>query len=351
MSAPEGALAARAIRDHAAPLAEALVQREFAARPDLAARFGPHGRAKSLEDASYHFAFLAQALELARPALFDGYIGWVKALLAHRRVTPEDLKHHLERMVEALIASLPAGAAALAVDCVGEAIARLPRHPASVDAALGRIPQRARDYLALMLALDAEGARRLVVDELRRGVGIGELYLQVLAPAMHEVGLLWQAARISVAQEHYCTGVTLTVAGELSASVHAVRAGRTAIVACVSGEQHSLGSRMVADFLDLTGWRTLWLGASTPTRDLLHMAEELDADLLAISCSYAPYLHDVAKLIAALRAQPATRDVKVMVGGHAFAWCEGLWRDVGADGYAEDAAQAAQCAHQLLARA
>ena len=105
---------------------------------------------------------------------------------------------------------------------------------------------------------------------------------------------------------------------------------------------------MVADLLDMTGWRTLWLGASTPTSDLLRMVVDTRADLLALSCSHAPCLHDMASLITALRVLPECRHVKVLAGGYAFDSCDGLWRSVGADAYARDAHEAAQVARRLV---
>lgn len=343
--------ASQLLKQRGAELAERLVEREFAARPELAERFGPMGRAKSLQDAHYHFGFLALALEFNRPDMFAGYIAWVKTLLAHRRVPAEVLGHHLEHMAGVLEASLPSPEAAEAVAFVRNALERLPQAPAALDDSIGQLPPLARSYVERLLANDSDGARQLAIDAVRGGMGAGELYLKVFAPALHEVGLLWQANKISVAQEHYCTGVTQTIMSQVSASVNAVRARRTAVVACVAGEQHAIGSRMVADFLDMTGWRTLWLGASTPTADLLRMVVDLKADLLALSCTYAPHLHDVASLISALRAMPEGRHVKVLVGGHAFSWSEDLWRVIGADGHATDAAQAAQMAHRLVSGA
>jgi methanogenic corrinoid protein MtbC1 len=350
MSAPEAAATAAAllVNERAPALAEALVEREFAARPELAARFGPQGRAKSLQDARYHFAFLALALEFGRPEIFSSYMAWVKTVLAHRRVPPEVLEHHLAHMADVVEDALPQAEARAAAQCIRDAADRVRLAPDSLDAQLGQLSPLAQRYVQLLLANDDPGARALVLEEIRRGMGAGELYLQVLAPALHEVGRLWQANRISVAQEHYCTGVTQKIMAEVSASVQAVRARRTAVVACVAGEQHAIGSRMVADFLDMTGWRTLWLGASTPSTDLLRMVVDLKAELLALSCTYAPHLHEVAALVSALRALPETKDVKVLVGGTAFGWGEDLWRAVGADAFAADAAQAAQAAQRLV---
>lgn len=334
--------AALAISEQAPALARELLRCERAAPPNADTVW-----AKSEEDARLHFVVLARALEFGRPQLFSSQMAWVKAVLAHRNVPSAALAHHLRCMDDVLETHLAPAPGREAVSYVRQALLALPGAPDSLDPQIGKLPTLAQQYLERMLVLDAEGARRLVADSMRHGLGMGELYLQVIEPAMREVGLLWQAGRISVAQEHYCTGVTRMAIAHIAVDSAAIRPSRTAVVACVAGELHELGSRMVADFLEATGWRTLWLGASTPTADLLRIAIDLRADLLALSCAHAPNLHDLAALIAGVRALPELRELKVLVGGHAFRHCEELWQDVGADAYAADAAQAVQRAEAL----
>jgi methanogenic corrinoid protein MtbC1 len=50
------------------------------------------------------------------------------------------------------------------------------------------------------------------------------------------------------------------------------------------------------------------------------------------------HIHAVADLIAATRA--AGNPPRILVGGAPFNSVPGLWEDVGADGYARDAAEA-----------
>jgi methanogenic corrinoid protein MtbC1 len=324
------------VSENIARLADVLVQREPA---------GAH------EDVRRHFAFLAHALEFGRPQLFERYAAWCKPMLAHRGVPPAAFSRQLDAMALAIEEMVPAREARVAMQFVRGARGAVAQVPESIDSALGAIPPDAKAYLARLLESDTEGARRYARGILHDAGGLADLYLKVLAPAMKEVGLLWQANRISVAQEHYCAGVTQMVMGDAGNFVRGVSGGRTAVVACVTGEQHSMGSRMVADLLDLTGWRTLWLGASTPGGDLLRMVVEQEADLLALSCSHAPCVHDVATLVTSLRVLPECRHVKVLVGGYAFDSSAELWRDVGADAYAADAAAATQVAHRLVPQA
>ena len=52
--------------------------------------------------------------------------------------------------------------------------------------------------------------------------------------------------------------------------------------------------------------------------------------------------------VRAVRADPRTRSVRVLVGGNPFNVADDLWREIGADGWAADAAGAVLRAEELV---
>ncbi len=124
--------------------------------------------------------------------------------------------------------------------------------------------------------------------------------------------------------------------------------GRRGVIACVADETHDVGTRMVADLLELAGWDTIYLGGNVPIRDIVQVLVEHRADLLAASATMTYHLPAVIDLIAAVRAEPACAGVKVMVGGRLFHAESGLWQRVGADGHAADADEACHLADCLM---
>ena len=66
-------------------------------------------------------------------------------------------------------------------------------------------------YLECLIAPDARRARSLIEESLAAGISAASLYLEVIDPAMREVGRLWEIARLSVAQEHLATQITQSV--------------------------------------------------------------------------------------------------------------------------------------------
>ena len=341
------------MRDQAGALADAVVACEYGRHPKLRARYGAAGRTKSRQDAVYHFLHLADALDANSPALFNDYIGWVKVLLQHLGVSSEDLDHHLNCMAAVVREQMPAPVAARAITMVEGARTALPAMPSTTASFLDprqRLSPLVHEYVHTMLGGYRQAAGQLVFDAADRGEPVPQLYLQVFQPALREIGRLWQLQKISVAQEHFCSVATQIVMAQLLLRVPtAKRCGRGVVVACVSGDLHELGARMVADFFEMAGWDTYFCGANTPHAAVVHSVVERKADLLAVSATMGYHLHAVQDLIEMVRADPRCAGLHVMVGGHPFTADPALWRTVGADGTAADAQAAVALAGQWLA--
>ena len=54
------------------------------------------------------------------------------------------------------------------------------------------------------------------------------------------------------------------------------------MIACVAGETHEIGTRMVADLLELAGWDTIYLGGNVPISDVVQVLVEHQADRLRL---------------------------------------------------------------------
>ena len=106
---------------------------------------------------------------------------------------------------------------------------------------------------------------------------------------------------------------------------------------------------MVADFFEMDGWDTHYLGANMPPTSVVATARDWQADVLAISATMTFHISAVVDLIEKSRA--VIPHVKLLVGGYPFNLDPDLWRRVGADGSAHDAEAAVAVANRLLAGA
>ncbi len=194
-----------------------------------------------------------------------------------------------------------------------------------------------RKYLACLLAPDVRRARRLIDEALAGGVSAATLYLRVLAPAMEEIGRLWETAQVSVAQEHLSTQITQAIIAALGLHLSGgepVGRGRTAVVSSSPGELHALGGQMVADFLEAQGWTVLALGADIPVHELVELSRVREAELVALSTALPGHLLSVNRACQLLRGLP--RPPFIVVGGRAYGHDRARALAVGADAFADD---------------
>jgi methanogenic corrinoid protein MtbC1 len=207
-----------------------------------------------------------------------------------------------------------------------------------------------RRYLAAQLERDRAAALRVVLDDgLGAGVAVPDLYLGVIQRAQHEIGRLWQANRVSVAEEHIATGISQLAVSLLYPSLPRAPAnGRHALVACVGGEWHDLGARMVADFYEMAGFSVRYLGANVPVDGLVAMVREDPPDLLALSVTMT-FNADALRLAVEGVRDAVGDTLRLAVGGHACSWAPGLGRSVGADVCEPDVRDAVRRSATVLA--
>ena len=193
----------------------------------------------------------------------------------------------------------------------------------------GRLDERRDGYLQALLARDSARARRSVEQAVADGVPVPDVYLEILRPALHEVGHLWAVGELNVAEEHYATAVTQALLGALGPQMRVPpKDGRLALVATTPDEQHVLGPMMVADFLEADGWEVLYLGASPPADDLALLVDDERPEVVALSTSTAGRLPGIADVLRALAALPTPPFV--VVGG--LLWTDDVAREASALG-------------------
>lgn len=349
--------ASHALDEASAVVADQIVAAQFRRQPQLALRYGPQGRGKCLQDARYHLSYLTQAIAADAPELFSEYVHWSRSMLDSRGIAADDLADHLRAMGDILRRNLAPEFHQLAGRYLDDGLAALARdagHPASFIADGAPLAELAHDYLACLLRGDRHGTSRMVHDAVAGGAAVRDIYLHVFQPVQREIGRLWQTNRISVAEEHYCSAATQMVMSQLYPNIFGAAAAKDAgslVAVSVAGELHEIGVRMVADFFEMDGWNTYYLGANTPDASVVRTLIDRQAQVLCISATMTFNLPAVESLVAAVRAAPQCAGVGILVGGYTFNLAPELWRTLGADGHAGDAAEALAVARRLLAGA
>lgn len=342
----------RAVENHKHALAEEIVRRQYARSGKRWDSFGEEGRQKSIRDAGYHLDYLSKAVATHSPTLFSDYTAWVRVLFKQlnfsEEVLPTTLKITAEVLKETLEPELYDLAEHYLEAARAESMGRS-EGPGSFLAPNLPLADLAREYLDLLLAGERSRASRLIQDAVDKGVSVKDIYLHVFQRTQHEVGRLWQMNRISVAHEHYCTAATQLIMSQLYPHIMSgEKTGRRMVMTCVNDELHELGARMVADFFEMEGWDTYYLGANTPTPDILSTLEEKQPDLLGVSTTITYNLGQMNRLIEAVKSSPPGEHLPVLVGGRPFNIDPELWKSVGADGQASDAETAMYISEELI---
>lgn len=197
------------------------------------------------------------------------------------------------------------------------------------------------------------GDRKQAVAFVRRcttgGMDVAGILLDILEPAQREVGRRWALGLISVAQEHFCTAVTEFVMTDLYPGMFdGAGSERRLLAVQAPGSRHHVGLRMVTDILECRGWSTSFLGEDVAIDELPALLAEDGADILLISASMPNQIPHVRAMIRAVRQDPRTRGVKVIVGGRPFLVAPDLVDAVGANGWAPDARSAVDVCNALM---
>ncbi len=179
-------------------------------------------------------------------------------------------------------------------------------------------------------------AREFALGAVAGGNRARDVYLDMLAPALAEIGDRWQRGAATVAQEHLATAVVASIMATLAPTLEEGPAVRQRIVlTCTDGEMHELGIRMVGDFLEGDGWEVLHLGAATPAMALGSFVADVRPVAVGLSVTLTTHLELARTSISAIRERS---EAYILVGGGAFCGDESVARDIGADGFAPDAA-------------
>lgn len=327
-------------------------QRFTASFPELTETHSRIDQSRHFDDIGFHLRFLAESVAVGEPELFIAYVRWLKSLYAHLEideaaifagidVLEEEIRNHLEpEEWELLRPMVAAGKRAIELPLTIE------RSFVAKSTAIGR---SARRYLDLLLDANRREALEVIIGLVEEGVPVRTIYLEVLQPVQLEVGRLWQSGSLSVAQEHYVTAATQLAMAQLYRYIFTGEAkDRTLVVACVSGELHEIGARMVADLFEMSGWDSYYLGANTPAESVVSSVESANADMLAISATMTFHVSRVAEIISLARNRLGASCPPIIVGGYPFNVAPNLWRRIGADGHAEDAQEAVTLGDQLV---
>lgn len=119
------------------------------------------------------------------------------------------------------------------------------------------------------------------------------------------------------------------------------------VVGTVKGDLHDIGKNLVSMMMEGAGFEVIDLGVDVTPEKFVSAIKENKAEFLGLSALLTTTMVNMQGTIDALKADGIRENVKVVVGGAPLT--QKFADDIGADGYAPDAASAVDIIKEMVA--
>jgi corrinoid protein of di/trimethylamine methyltransferase len=180
------------------------------------------------------------------------------------------------------------------------------------------------------------------------GLDAQEAIMQGLVPGMAELGRLYEAGdcfvpELMVGAEALYAGLDV-LQPLVKKSDTETRGKGVAVIGAVQGDIHDIGKNLVKMMLEVAGFDVHDLGRDVEMERFITEAQRLDADLLCLSALMTTTMIAIKDFLPEFKVKlPRT---KILIGGAPLN--QHLADEWGADGYGDNAMEAARVAERLL---
>ena len=210
------------------------------------------------------------------------------------------------------------------------------------------MPQ-SQDLYNAIVSGDAKLARAATQAALDTGTPPMELISGSMVPAMDEVGRLFEAEEYFV-PELLLAGRAMKSAMEILRPL-IIAAGQKfstrVVIGTVKGDLHDIGKNIVASMLEGGGFEVIDLGADVAPERFVAAVQERDPQVVCMSALLTVTMPAMRTTIEALKTAGVRERVKVLIGGAPVT--TEYAREIGADGYGENASSAVSLVKSLVA--
>lgn len=146
---------------------------------------------------------------------------------------------------------------------------------------------------------------------------VEDVCIQLLAPALHEIGRLWAEGTLNVTVEHFATALIRAQLASLFRSAGAAQRDPLVLVGCAPGEQHEIGALMLALFLRRAGFHVAHLGPSIEPNSLVATVQVVRPAAILLSASTEAPAQNLVSLGQQLAGVPGPKPL-FGFGGRVF---------------------------------
>lgn len=198
-----------------------------------------------------------------------------------------------------------------------------------------------------VLDMEEDDAVQIAEDILAKGYSVKGAIEEGLIKGMEEVSELYD-------QEQYFIPDLLCCADGMNAALDILKVelqgeiagcNKKIVIGTVLGDTHDIGKNIVSCFLDSAGFVVYDVGRDISAEVFLEKAMECEADIIVLSTIMTTTMENMRDVIALLEERNVRERFKVMIGGKPVS--PRFAKEIGADGYSVNAADAIKLAKKL----
>ncbi len=194
----------------------------------------------------------------------------------------------------------------------------------------------------------ANEVKELVQKALDDGLDAGEVLNNGLLAGMGVVGERFKKNEVYV-PEVLIAARAMKAGSEILKPLlveSGVKPTGTVVLGTVKGDLHDIGKNLVGMMLEGGGFQVVDLGTDVPSEKFVEAARENNAEIIGASALLTTTMTAMKEVVDSLSSSDLGGKVKIMIGGAPVtqAYCD----EIGADGYAPDAASAADVAKTFI---
>jgi 5-methyltetrahydrofolate--homocysteine methyltransferase len=203
-------------------------------------------------------------------------------------------------------------------------------------------------YFQALSAGKMDEVKALTQKALDAGDPPDKILKEGLIKAMDRIGVLFKNNEIFIPEVLIAARAMhagLGVLKPILAASNAPQAGKI-VLGTVKGDLHDIGKNLVGMMFEGAGLEVIDLGTDIPPEKFIQAAQEHKANVIGMSALLTTTMMQMKATVEALQASGLKGKVKTMVGGAPVT--EEFARQIGADGYAADAASAVNKVKEIL---
>ena len=203
-------------------------------------------------------------------------------------------------------------------------------------------------YYQALSAGKMDEVKTLTQKALDAGESPDRILKDGLIKAMDRIGVQFKNNEIYIPEVliaaramHAGLGVLKPILAKSNAS-----AAAKIVIGTVKGDLHDIGKNLVGMMLEGAGFEVIDVGIDSPPEKFVQVAKEKGAQVIGMSALLTTTMMQMKATVEGLQAAGLKGKVKIVVGGAPVT--DEFARQIGADGYAPDAASAVGMVKKLL---